>query len=63
VSDNKGPLLAFAHAASKLLMQQQLNIDLVMLIEGEEEAGSKNLLSIIRQHKVSDTLMMLADCY
>jgi len=51
VSDNKGPLLAFAHTASKLLALHQLNVDLVMLIEGEEETGSKGLTHAIRRHR------------
>lgn len=40
VSDNKGPILATAQAASQLLSKGKLECDLVMLIEGEEENGS-----------------------
>ncbi|KDN43426.1 Zn-dependent exopeptidase [Tilletiaria anomala UBC 951] len=40
VSDNKGPTLAVAYAASQLLSRRELENDLVMLIEGEEERGS-----------------------
>jgi di- and tripeptidase len=61
VSDNKGPLLAFAHTASKLLMMHQLDVDLVMLIEGEEETGSKSLIGIVRQHKVGQETLPLFD--
>lgn len=36
----QGPTLAFACAAAELLEAGKLDVDLVMLIEGEEEAGS-----------------------
>lgn len=40
VSDDKGPVLAVAFAASSLLSKRMLDVDVVMLVEGEEEAGS-----------------------
>jgi di- and tripeptidase len=56
VSDNKGPILAFAHAASDLLRRQNLDIDLVMLIEGEEEADSQGFALTVQKHKVLSCL-------
>jgi di- and tripeptidase len=39
-TDNKGCTLAVACAAARLKRQDKLEVDLVMLIEGEEERGS-----------------------
>lgn len=52
VSDNKGPILAVACAASTLRQRRELDVDVVLLIEGEEEAGSFGFASIVRNHKV-----------
>jgi len=52
VSDNKGPILAVACAAAALRQRRELDVDLVMLIEGEEEAGSRGFASTVRKHKV-----------
>lgn len=52
VTDNKGPVLAVASAASELLARRALDVDLVMLIEGEEEAGSGGFAEAVRKHKV-----------
>ena len=52
VSDNKGPILAVACAAAALRQRRELDVDLVMLIEGEEEAGSKGFAPAVRRHKV-----------
>jgi di- and tripeptidase len=54
VTDNKGPILAFAHAAASLLQDHSLDVDLIMLVEGEEEAGSKGFSSMVRKHKACD---------
>ncbi|KAG8950299.1 hypothetical protein FRC03_012908 [Tulasnella sp. 419] len=51
VSDNKGPILAAACAASEMLAKRSLNVDLVMLIEGEEEAGSAGFEEAVIKHK------------
>ncbi|EPQ29230.1 uncharacterized protein PFL1_02985 [Pseudozyma flocculosa PF-1] len=51
VSDNKGPILAAACAASQLLSQRQLDADVVFLIEGEEETGSIGFTEAVRAHK------------
>lgn len=52
VTDNKGPLLATACAASDLLRKRLLACDIVFLIEGEEEAGSAGFADAVRSHKV-----------
>ena len=51
VSDNKGPVLAAIYAASELLLSRRLTADLVFLIEGEEECGSRGLFTAVRKHK------------
>lgn len=53
VSDNKGPVLAVACAASEMLARRSLDIDLVLLIEGEEEAGSGGFTEAVKKYKVS----------
>lgn len=52
VSDNKGPVLAAAFAVSDLRRKLALGLDVVMLIEGEEENGSRGFKDAIHQHKV-----------
>ena len=51
VSDNKGPILAAIYAVADLVTQQQLIADVVFLIEGEEESGSKGFERAIEQNK------------
>ncbi|KIO31561.1 hypothetical protein M407DRAFT_19497 [Tulasnella calospora MUT 4182] len=51
VTDNKGPVLAVACAASEMLARRSLDIDLVLLIEGEEEAGSGGFEEAVRKYK------------
>lgn len=51
VSDNKGPVLAVAYAASELLHAKQLDVDVVMLVEGEQETGSKGFQTCLQAHK------------
>jgi di- and tripeptidase len=53
VTDNKGPILAVACAAAELRQRRELDVDLVMLIEGEEEAGSRGFAEAVRKHRVS----------
>jgi len=52
VSDNKGPILAAAFAVSDLRRKLALGLDVVMLIEGEEENGSRGFKDAIHQLKV-----------
>jgi len=51
VSDNKGPILAVGCAAATLRQRRELDVDLVLLIEGEEEAGSRGFAPTVRSHK------------
>ncbi|KAJ3559316.1 hypothetical protein NM688_g421 [Phlebia brevispora] len=53
VTDNKGPIMAVACAAADLLGRRALDLDLVFLIEGEEEAGSGGFEDTVRRHKAS----------
>ncbi|KAI0643091.1 Zn-dependent exopeptidase [Trametes meyenii] len=50
-TDNKGPVMAVACAAADLLARRALGVDLVMLIEGEEEAGSGGFAEAVKRHK------------
>ncbi|KDR82660.1 hypothetical protein GALMADRAFT_58317 [Galerina marginata CBS 339.88] len=50
-TDNKGPIIAIACAAADLLSRRALEVDLVFLIEGEEECGSKGFKEIVQKHK------------
>ena len=51
VSDNKGPLLAALFAVADLVAEQALTSDIVFLIEGEEECGSRGFVEAVRKHK------------
>ncbi|PKI83477.1 hypothetical protein MVES1_002670 [Malassezia vespertilionis] len=51
VSDNKGPVLAVAYAASDLLHAHQLDVDVVMLVEGEQETGSKGFHACLQANR------------
>ncbi|GAM82437.1 hypothetical protein ANO11243_004170 [Dothideomycetidae sp. 11243] len=50
-SDNKGPIIAAIFACADLMSQQALDADIIFLIEGEEECGSRGFAKTIRQHK------------
>ena len=51
VSDNKGPILAAIYAVADLIKQHELDNDILFLIEGEEECGSRGFEAIVRKHK------------
>ncbi|KAG0144991.1 hypothetical protein CROQUDRAFT_659306 [Cronartium quercuum f. sp. fusiforme G11] len=51
VSDNKGPTLAVACAVTTLVDQKSLDVDVVMLVEGEEEAGSAGFQRAVLENK------------
>ncbi|KAI0029482.1 hypothetical protein K488DRAFT_80144 [Vararia minispora EC-137] len=51
VSDDKGPVLAIACAASDLLQRRELEVDLLLLVEGEEETGSPCFIETVRKYK------------
>ncbi|KNZ59275.1 hypothetical protein VP01_176g6 [Puccinia sorghi] len=68
VTDNKGPTLAVAYAVTTLLEQRSLDVDVVMLVEGEEEAGSAGFQKAVKEHKVSltnawNSLVTLMSCW
>lgn len=46
--------MAVVCAAADLLGRRALELDLVLLIEGEEEAGSGGFGETVRKHKVGD---------
>lgn len=50
-TDNKGPIIAVACAAADLLSRRMLEVDLVFLIEGEEECGSKDFRKTVQKYK------------
>jgi di- and tripeptidase len=54
VTDNKGPIMAIACAAADLLRRKALELDLVMLLEGEEEAGSGGFMETVKRKKVCE---------
>jgi di- and tripeptidase len=51
VSDNKGPIIAALYAVSDLLQSKVLDSDILFVIEGEEESGSRGFQDAIRAHK------------
>lgn len=44
--------MAVACAVADLLKQRALELDVVMLLEGEEEAGSRGFMETVRRKKV-----------
>ncbi|KAK8052625.1 di- and tripeptidase DUG2 [Apiospora saccharicola] len=51
VSDNKGPTMAALYALTDLMQSKALDSDVVFLIEGEEESGSRGFQETVRQNK------------
>lgn len=51
VSDNKGPIMAALYAVTDLMQAKSLDSDVIFLIEGEEESGSRGFRETIRQNK------------
>ena len=51
ISDNKGPIMAAIYAAHELANEQSLDSDIVFLIEGEEESGSRGFADAVRAKK------------
>ncbi|KAK9462035.1 uncharacterized protein V1516DRAFT_673579 [Lipomyces oligophaga] len=51
VSDNKGPILAAIFAAAELFQAKQLKTNVIFLIEGEEENGSRAFESTVVTNK------------
>jgi di- and tripeptidase len=51
VSDNKGPIMAALYAVVDLVHEKALESDIIFLIEGEEESGSRGFKDAVRRHK------------
>lgn len=51
ISDNKGPIIAALYAVADLMQEQKLESDVIFLIEGEEESGSKGFQETVREHQ------------
>lgn len=51
VSDNKGPVMAAIYAVADIVAARKLKSDIIFLIEGEEECGSRGFKHAIRNHK------------
>jgi di- and tripeptidase len=50
-SDNKGPIMAAIFACAELTREQALGSDIIFLIEGEEECGSRGFEKTVRANK------------
>jgi di- and tripeptidase len=50
-SDNKGPIMAAIYAVAELVAEKSLDSDIVFLIEGEEECGSRGFEQAVRANK------------
>ncbi|RKF78128.1 putative di- and tripeptidase DUG2 [Golovinomyces cichoracearum] len=51
VSDNKGPILAALFAVVDLIQEKKLESDIIFLIEGEEESGSRGFKNVVRKYR------------
>lgn len=51
VSDNKGPIIAALYAVTDLMQAQKLENDVIFLIEGEEEFGSRGFEEAVKRNK------------
>ena len=50
-SDNKGPMLAALYAVADLVAEKKLASDVVFIVEGEEECGSRGFEKAIQNNK------------
>ncbi|KAF2397008.1 glutathione degradosome [Trichodelitschia bisporula] len=65
-SDNKGPLLAAIYAVADLVAEKALDSDILFLVEGEEECGSRGFEAAVRKNKhlIGDVdYILLANSY
>ncbi|KAK5123570.1 hypothetical protein LTR85_002608 [Meristemomyces frigidus] len=65
-SDNKGPIMAAIFACAELTSEQALGSDIIFLIEGEEECGSRGFEKAIKasKDKIGDVdWILLANSY
>lgn len=51
VTDNKGPIMAALYGVVDLVHEKALESDIIFLIEGEEESGSRGFKEAVRRHK------------
>lgn len=51
VSDNKGPVMGAIFACAELMSEQALGSDVIFLIEGEEECGSRGFQDAVKAAK------------
>ncbi|KAI1436497.1 WD domain-containing protein [Xylaria sp. CBS 124048] len=51
VSDNKGPIMAALYAVTDLMQAKSLDSDIVFLIEGQEESGSRGFKETVHKYK------------
>lgn len=51
VSDNKGPILAALYGVVDLIHHKELESDIIFLIEGEEESGSRGFKDAVRKQR------------
>lgn len=51
VSDNKGPIMAALYAVTDLMQAKSLDSDVIFLIEGQEESGSRGFKETVRKYK------------
>lgn len=51
VSDNKGPIMAALYGVVDCVNEKELDSDVIFLIEGEEESGSRGFKDAVRRHK------------
>ncbi|KAK5113400.1 hypothetical protein LTR62_003500 [Meristemomyces frigidus] len=52
-SDNKGPIMAAIFACAELTSEQALGSDIIFLIEGEEESGSRGFEEAVKANKAA----------
>jgi di- and tripeptidase len=52
-SDNKDPIIAAIYAVAELIAEQSLESDIIFIVEGEEECGSRGFEQVIRRYKQS----------
>ena len=50
-SDNKGPIMAAIYAVAELVAHKALESDIIFLIEGEEECGSRGFAQAVKANK------------
>ena len=50
-SDNKGPIMAAVYAVAELVAEKALDSDIVFLIEGEEECGSRGFSKAVQENQ------------